>query len=412
MQKRILFIVLLLLYSLTGVTQNLFPKGMKVGKVVSGTGIITVDSITQQSTRIIKFWKGATSMIPDTTDVTFLSRQRAANTYQTKLGFTPYNATNPAGYNTGTVTSITKGLGVAAGTITTTGSVAVDTASTVILSRQRAVNMYTPKSHIGTGGNAHLDATQSVSGFMPYTDKIKLDGSAANAINLTQAKDSFVLKRDSVNIAQVVPMLKDSTVKYATPTQLNAMRNSDWLQVLQNAGSTVKAVPIFFSLNSAYNTLTLTSGLAIWIMVDVKIPTTFTGIEFMSGGTAGNFTGNNENKVALYKLNGTTRNKVAESANDATIWKSATSVMKQVPFTATYTASPGIYYIAFVFSASGTPTAAPTLWAQSPMCDDLVGALCGNNKLCFYVASTTALPASQANSVGSVYGACPYLFLY
>jgi hypothetical protein len=81
----------------------------------------------------------------DTTNVTVLSRQRAANTYQTKLGFTPYNSTNPNGYNTGTVTSITKGLGMVAGTISTTGSVALDTTDVTVLSRQRAANTYQVK---------------------------------------------------------------------------------------------------------------------------------------------------------------------------------------------------------------------------------------------------------------------------
>ena len=107
----------------------------------------------------------------DTANVTVLSRQRASNTYQLKgnyvsgtpwtsmgyltsisngnvttaLGFTPYNSTNPNGYNTGTVTSITKGLGMVAGTISTTGSVALDTTDVTVLSRQRAANTYQVK---------------------------------------------------------------------------------------------------------------------------------------------------------------------------------------------------------------------------------------------------------------------------
>lgn len=74
---------------------------------------------------------------------TGLIRKTAANTYTldtatyltgitsgqvtTALGFTPYDAANPAGYtnNTGTVTSITAGTGLSGGVITSSGTVAL-----------------------------------------------------------------------------------------------------------------------------------------------------------------------------------------------------------------------------------------------------------------------------------------------
>jgi len=86
----------------------------------------------------------------DTANASVLSRQRAAHEYQTKLGFTPYNSTNPAGYtnNTGTVTSIGTGLGLTGGTVTTSGTLSVDTANVSILSRQRAAHEYSPKESV------------------------------------------------------------------------------------------------------------------------------------------------------------------------------------------------------------------------------------------------------------------------
>ena len=44
----------------------------------------------------------------------------------------------------GTVTSVGTGLGLTGGTITTTGTISLDTASSVVLSRQRAANTYQP----------------------------------------------------------------------------------------------------------------------------------------------------------------------------------------------------------------------------------------------------------------------------
>lgn len=53
-------------------------------------------------------------------------------------------------YGTGTVTSIATGLGLSGGTITTSGTLLVDTSSTSILSRQRAVNTYLAKADTTT----------------------------------------------------------------------------------------------------------------------------------------------------------------------------------------------------------------------------------------------------------------------
>ena len=46
---------------------------------------------------------------------------------------------------------------------------------------------FVPAAHVGSGGNAHADATTSVAGFMTAADKLKLDGIAAGAVNLSKA---------------------------------------------------------------------------------------------------------------------------------------------------------------------------------------------------------------------------------
>jgi Chaperone of endosialidase len=87
------------------------------------------------------------TLLVDTASASILSRQRAANTY--------YLASNPNGYNTGTVTSVATGLGLSGGTISTSGTLLVDTSSASILSRQRAANTYA--------------TTSSLSGYLPLT---------------------------------------------------------------------------------------------------------------------------------------------------------------------------------------------------------------------------------------------------
>ena len=70
-----------------------------------------------------------------------------------------YLSSNPNGYNTGTVTSIATNLGLTGGTITTTGTLSVDTASASILSRQRAAATYQPiitNNITGTGTTNYI----------------------------------------------------------------------------------------------------------------------------------------------------------------------------------------------------------------------------------------------------------------
>lgn len=105
----------------------------------------------------------------DTASSVVLSRQRAANEYSTigsvalKLNISDtaamlsnYLQTGVAASTyapisiDGTVTSVATGLGLSGGTITTTGTILVDTADASILSRQRAANTYAPISVVGS----------------------------------------------------------------------------------------------------------------------------------------------------------------------------------------------------------------------------------------------------------------------
>lgn len=57
---------------------------------------------------------------------------------------TKFDVASGGGGGSGTVTSVGTGLGLTGGTITTTGTISLDTASSVVLSRQRATNTYQP----------------------------------------------------------------------------------------------------------------------------------------------------------------------------------------------------------------------------------------------------------------------------
>lgn len=98
-----------------------FKGAGTVTSVATGLGL-TGGTITTSGTLLV-----------DTANASILSRQRAANTY--------YPLTNPSGYGTGSVTSVAAGYGTTFSTITTTGTIVVDTASsTGIVSKLSLTN--------------------------------------------------------------------------------------------------------------------------------------------------------------------------------------------------------------------------------------------------------------------------------
>src|SRR3972149_6873851 len=63
--KKVFLVILIIFLALLSQGQSVFPKGVKIGKVKTGTSIITVDSITQYSTGDVRFWKGSQQLSPN-----------------------------------------------------------------------------------------------------------------------------------------------------------------------------------------------------------------------------------------------------------------------------------------------------------------------------------------------------------
>ena len=149
------------------------------------------------------------TLLVDTASASILSRQRAANTY--------YLASNPNGYtnNTGTVTSVATGLGLSGGTISTSGTLLVDTSSASILSRQRAANTYA--------------TTSSLSGYLPLTG-----GTLTGALGGTSASFSSTLQvggnaSSTITIGDAVASGTDANLRLRTGSTKYA-----WLIASQN----------------------------------------------------------------------------------------------------------------------------------------------------------------------------------
>lgn len=143
------------------VTDSILTRDASTGNVnmrdASSFGFGTVTSVSRTNGLGITASVANSTTTPnitiavDTSSASILSRQRAAATFA------------PVSIN-GTVTSVATGLGLSGGTITTTGTLLVDTASASILSRQRAAATYAPISINGTVTSVSVTTENGVSG--------------------------------------------------------------------------------------------------------------------------------------------------------------------------------------------------------------------------------------------------------
>ncbi len=119
-------------------------------------------------------------------------------------------------------------------------------------------------------------------------------------------------------------------------------------------GSPIKAFSVDKVLASSG--VNLTNNAIRFVAVWLAQPSLITGIAFYSK-VAGVFTGNNENRLALFSYSAGTQTRVAITANDETIWKNTANTFVQVPFTATYSAAKGLYFVGIIYNNSAQTTA-------------------------------------------------------
>lgn len=146
--------------------------------------------------------------------------------------------------------------------------------------------------------------------------------------------------------------LGTNTTQLATTEFIFANTDYD-LRLLQALGSTIKAVPIWGGMTHSG---TMVDAQAWFFPVYLPTAATITGIKFFQI-TQGSYTADQNNYVALYTYSAGTMTQVAISTNNGNVWKGTTGTMVSVPFTSTYAAAAGVYYIGYLWNASATTTA-------------------------------------------------------
>lgn len=209
-----------------------------------------------------------------------------------------------------------------------------------------------------------------------------------------------------------------TTILY-TKTEVDALikgaRRSPVLRALQKGGSNVKAVPASAS-SLFYGGQAMTDGRAYQATFDIEEEMTITGVGY-GMSVAGNFNGDNFNGFFLCSLNGATISvPIAQTANDASIWKSAAYTYATKAFTAPVVLAPGRYKLFGVYNTSdGSPAAVPQMLTNQGVPSTVMSQLLSNSdKVEGYItAAVTAVPsATLATSSITAAAVSPSWVLY
>lgn len=204
----------------------------------------------------------------------------------------------------------------------------------------------------------------------------------------------------------------------ATVTQdLSANRTyypkTTFQQAIEAMGSVIKGqtVGVNFDQMSGVS-FSAVDGTIYWQALWLPSPETLTGVKYWLG-TQGNFTADNFNGFALYTYSGGTLTQVATSANDENYWKGTGGTYQTVPFTGTYSASAGLYFVAFLYNSSAQVTAPTFGIGQSVQSGGMQsGDLTNNAKLMSTSTGQTSLAASKAMSLLTVSTLRPWVAVY
>lgn len=197
-----------------------------------------------------------------------------------------------------------------------------------------------------------------------------------------------------------------------TNDNLVSSSNTD-LRFLQLMGSAIKGYNPANVLGVNLTTFSMISGDTFWQAVYVPKATTLTGIKIWLP-TSGVYTSTGYNGVGLYTINTGTGllTQVAASTTSATVWASAAApATLSIPFSSTYAATEGVYYVAMLYQSSGQTTA-PALYRLSSTTSLNAYDFANSMKVVGLQTGQTTLPSTQASSGLAAQNISFYFFLY
>lgn len=185
--------------------------------------------------------------------------------------------------------------------------------------------------------------------------------------------------------------------------------NADQLKTFQNAGSDVLFLPASpgFELETA---VTLTDARLYGALFEITYDTLITGVKYHQY-LQGDFTADAYNGFAIYSVSGTTYNKVAETANDAALWKSAAYSNGSKAFASPVAVSAGLYVVTALYNMSSGATAPQIMLANNRGSLLNIAFMINTPPMGFYLAGQSSMPTSITKA--SVTNASPLgIWLY
>jgi hypothetical protein len=148
--------------------------------------------------------------------------------------------------------------------------------------------------------------------------------------------------------------------------------------------------------------------------ISYYLPTaqTITGVKFFQQ-LQGNYTASNYNGVGLYSFSAGNLTLVASTTNDGNFWKGSAVTWQTKPFSSTYSAAAGIYFIAVLYNSSAVvqgPSVGATSGYSTPNAS--IYDFTNSAKTQALLAGQTSLPASQTSSGLTNTTSVPLMALY
>ncbi len=170
------------------------------------------------------------------------------------------------------------------------------------------------------------------------------------------------------------------------------------IQAYQAGGSPILAETLNFPLFWCNTATALVDNTVRFVAVWLPKDATITGIRVYVR-TAGNYTGDQNNRVGLYSYSGGTLTLVASSTNSSTLWTSSANAFQTIAFSSTYAASAGLYFVGLLYNQSAQTTA-PALAGGTALNNVAMATMLGTNNVKFLgtIAAQNNLPSSQASS--------------
>lgn len=350
---------------------------------------LTKGNLTESTSSVLTISGGTSSVIGTGTSIQVKQASALQSGYLSSTDWSTFNSKG-----SGTVTSVTGTSPIASSGGATP---AISIADAVADGATKGAAAFTAADFNSASGVISIDYTNgqaasgSNKGFLTSADWTTFNGKQAALVSGTNIKTS-----DGVTLLGSGNQISNYT-----------------LQAMTALGSTIKAISVGCEgvIGAFGSGAALTNQRVTFTAVYLPQAATITGVKFFQVAQ-GNYTANNYNGVGLYTYSGGTMTLVASSTNDGNIWKGTANTWQTKAFSATYSASAGIYFIGHLYCQSAQTTA-PTLAMFTNVNNNYsLFDFTNSAKLYGQVNTLTALPASQLMSGVTGYNTTTLLLLY